>query len=179
MTASEAPTTHTTKTGVTIRIITGVNCYTVDTWQGPNRLDGWSRTYATHAEARAAANHTWKIFQTYRSDVEVDRRRQELHIANETRTNRLIRQGRHLAHLRLDRELSAIADELEGLATLHDRANIDELRQAMAVPAPAERPAYRMPEPSAEEIAFSRNPLSGGVSDKTRANAARIWARLG
>lgn len=100
-----------------------VQTWTVDTYQGPTRLDAWCYAYPSEAEARAAARHTALAFTAHGTDVAIAARRTDLTF-----------EVRDLLHRRrpVRARLAAVEAEIDGLATLADLAQLQQLARDLA-----------------------------------------------
>ncbi len=88
-------------------IVKAVGGYTVKVWQGTDQVEGWTHSYPTRRETKAAFDHAVRVFTAHGTLEGINRRRAQL-IADRGRLSRLPSQKARCA---------AIDDQLD---MLHD-----------------------------------------------------------
>lgn len=110
-----------------------VEGFYVETTQGPVRLDAWSRTYSSEAQARAAARHTAVAFLRWSTEQGIENRRAETIEVRDA----IMKAGANRIPVRFTADenasIAVLEDELDGLASLADLARLEDLRSAMTL----------------------------------------------
>ncbi len=71
-----------------VRIVKAVGGWTVTVWCGATPVEGWTGSYPTRRETKAAFDHAVRVFTAHRTLEGIDRRRHQL-IAERDRLARL------------------------------------------------------------------------------------------